>query len=95
MGKEIPGSRVYESGDSAAFLITSPNLEAPLILDPTKRSVAELSLDRLELLDEKRARLLEGAVSPSEIPYEMGPEGIAFSLHQKDFLLARMSGKEG
>ncbi len=93
-GKEIPGSQVYESGDSAVFLITSPDLGTPLILDPTKRSVAELRPERLQLLDENRARLLEGADSPSEIPYEMGPEGIAFSLHQREFLLARMSGKE-
>ena len=94
-GKEIPGGRVYESDDSAVFLITSPNLGTPLILDPTKRSVAELSPDRLELLEENRARLLEGADSPSEIPYEMGPKGIAFSLDQRKFLLARMSGEEG
>ncbi len=57
--------------------------------------MAELSLDRLELLDENRARLLDGVDSPSEIPYEMGPEGIAFRLDQGEFLLARMSGKEG
>ena len=94
-GKEIPGSRVYESDDSAVFLITSPNLEEPLILDPTKRSVAELSPSRLVLLDENRARLQEGRISPSEIPYEVGPEGIVFSLDQREFLLARMVGKEG
>ena len=94
-GKEIPGSRVYESNDSAVFLITSPNLESPLILDPTKRSIAELSLKRLVLLDEDRARLLDGADSSPEIPYEVGLEGIFFSLKQKEFLLARMSAKEG
>ncbi len=87
-GKEIPGSRVYESGDSSVFLITSPNLKAPLILDPTKHSVAELSVDRLELLDGDRARLLEGADSLSQFPYEMGPGGIAFSMDQREFLLA-------
>ena len=94
-GTEIPGSRVYESNDSAVFLITSPNLESPLILDPTKRSIAELSLKRLVLLDEDRARLLDGADSSPEIPYEVGLEGIFFSLKQKEFLLARMSAKEG
>ncbi len=94
-GKEIPGSRVYESGDSAVFLITSPDLGAPLVLDPSKRSVAELSGDRLELLDENRARLREGDDSSSEIPYQMTSEGIAFSLDQKEFLMARMSGNEG
>lgn len=90
-GEEIPGSRVYESEHSAVLIITARILKAPLILDPGKRSVAELSAERLVTVDNNTLRLLEGVLSSSKTPFEVGVDGIVFSLGQSKFLLSRIS----
>lgn len=93
--QEVPGATIYHSEESVSFLLVNPQVPYSILLRVKSQSVETIASDQVvPAADGSMTMASEGALSPQG-QFQVGPEGITFTVEGVQMRLKGSSSEGG